>query len=91
MPPEHASFQAGVVRASDTHDMREHLVRQGWLCSVLLMILGSTIVGLCLLYAALFALLGGAWDGSVARLGVAGLAAFAVKWLCVNRNDLVEC
>lgn len=54
------------------------------------MISALAIAGLSMVYRALFAAVGGAWPSAagmiIASLGVAA----SLKWLCDNRDELVE-
>ncbi len=57
---------------------------------ILSMISALAIAGLSMVYRALFAAVGGAWPSAagmiIASLGVAA----SLKWLCDNRDELVE-
>ncbi len=70
--------------------MRDSLLRAAWRTCVLAMILVAGLLCLALSYRAAFALLGGALPSSATLAAVSLMAGVGVKWLCENRNDLVE-
>ena len=70
--------------------MRDTLLREGWRIVILSMIFTLVMVGLSMIYRALFAALGGAWQNAAVLLVATCLAAFCLKWLCDNRIELVE-
>ena len=70
--------------------MRDSLLRLGWRSCVLAMILCAGLLCLTLSYRAAFALISGAWPISVTFATVSLVAGLGVKWLCENRDVLVE-
>ena len=54
------------------------------------MILITGLLALATAYRALFALLTGAWPITLTLLCVATAAGIGAKWLCENRDELVE-
>lgn len=71
--------------------MRDALLREGWRIVILSLIFALAMAGLSMIYRALFAAIGGAWPSAGVMLGVSVAAAFCLKWLCENRDELVEC
>ena len=78
----------GCVRYVTT--MRDSLLRAGWRSCVLAMIFVAGMLCLSLSYRAAFDLISGAWPSSATLAAVSLVAGLGVKWLCENRNDLVE-
>jgi hypothetical protein len=70
--------------------MRDLLLREGWRIIILSMIFTLLMVGLSMVYRALFAALGGAWPSAGGALLLCGVVALGLKWLCDNLTDLVE-
>jgi hypothetical protein len=70
--------------------MRDTLLREGWRIVILSMIFALVMVGLSMIYTALFAAIGGAWQSAAGMVVMTCLAAVSLKWLCDNRNELVE-
>lgn len=70
--------------------MRDTLLREAWRIVILSMIFALIMAGLSMIYRALFAALGGAWPSATGMLFASLLAGFFLKWLCDNRNELVE-
>ena len=70
--------------------MRDTLLREGWRVIVLSIIFTLAMIGLSMIYRALFAAIAGAWPSAAAMIAASALAAFWLKWLCENRNELVE-
>jgi hypothetical protein len=70
--------------------MRDTLLREGWRMVILSLIFALAMAGLSMIYSALFAAIGGAWHSAAAMIGASVVAALWLRWLCENRNDLVE-
>lgn len=70
--------------------LRDALLKAGWRSCVLAMILVASLMCLSLSYRAAFDLIAGAWHDATALAVVSALAGVLVKWLCENRNELVE-
>lgn len=70
--------------------MRDTLLNVGWRSCVLAMILAAGVLCLAMGYRAAFAAIGGAWPSSATLAVVALFAGFGAKWLCENRDALVE-
>lgn len=73
----------------DTH-LRDTLLREGWRIVILSMIFALVMAGLSMIYRALFAAIGGAWQNAMAMLIASVLVGVGLKWLCDNRTELVE-
>lgn len=71
--------------------MRDAFLREGWRVVILSLIFALAMGGLSMIYRALFAAIGGAWPSAGVMLVASLFAAFCLKWLCENRDELVEC
>lgn len=87
---ERRKSQAPEATASDITLMRDTLLRESWRVIILSMIFTLVLIGLSMIYRALFAALGGAWPNAAWMLAGSLVAAAGLKWLCDNRTDLVE-
>ncbi len=76
--------------SSDIKAMRDTLLRECWRVVILSMIFALVMAGLSMIYRALFAALGGSWPSALGMISVTLIAALGLKWLCDNRNELVE-
>ena len=70
--------------------MRDTLLRECWRVVILSMIFALVMAGLSTIYRALFAAIGGSWPSALGMVCVALIAGVGLKWLCENRNELVE-
>lgn len=70
--------------------MRDFFLNIGWRSCVLAMITVTAIVCLAMGYRAAFAAISGAWPNSATLAAVSFAAGLGAKWLCENRDALVE-
>ena len=70
--------------------MRDSILNIGWRTCVLTMIAITGLLCLAMGYRAAFAAVTGAWPNSATLAVVSIAAGLGAKWLCENRDALVE-